>query len=75
MSVAAVSSPPAPAPTSPPTATVATARSGDGDYKTRSAHTSQIKDADGDYKPLTSSAAAQSSPSVQATVTSLKMGG
>jgi hypothetical protein len=75
MSVAAVSSTPAHAPASSPTATAATARSADGDYKVRSAQTSQIKDADGDYKPLTSSAAAQSSPSVQASVTSLKKGG
>jgi hypothetical protein len=32
-------------------------------------------DSDGDYKPAPSSAAAQSSPSVQAALTSLKVGG
>ncbi len=33
------------------------------------------KDSDGDYKPLASSAAAQSSSAVQAALTSLKSGG
>ena len=63
----------APASSSP--ATVATARAADGDYKTRNVHTAQIKDSDGDYRPLASSVAAQSSSAVQAALTSLKAGG
>ena len=47
-------------------ATAATARAVDGDYKVRNSHTSQAKDADGDYRPLASSTAAQSSSAVQA---------
>jgi hypothetical protein len=37
--------------------------------------TSQTKDSDGDYKPLSSSTAAQSGAGVQASLTSLKIGG
>jgi hypothetical protein len=47
----------------------------DGDYKTRNVHTAQTKDSDGDYKALASSAAAQSASAVQASLTSLKVGG
>ena len=53
----------------------ATARAADGDYKVRNAHTTQTKDSDGDYRPLASSAAAQSSSAVQAKLTTLKAGG
>jgi hypothetical protein len=70
MSVTAVSS--TPAYTTP--ATSAVARTADGDYKTANALSSQIKDSNGDYKPLTSSAA-QNSASVQTALASLKKGG
>ena len=52
-----------------------TGRSADGDYKVRSAATSQTKDADGDYKPVANVAAATSTSSVMAAVTSLAKGG
>jgi hypothetical protein len=75
MSVAAISSTPAYTPASSPTATAVPARSGDGDYKAANVRSAQTRDSDGDYKPLTSSAAGQSSPSLQASLTSLKIGG
>lgn len=50
-------------------------RSADGDYKVRSAATSQTKDADGDYKPAVHAAAATSTSAVMAAVTSLTKGG
>ena len=53
----------------------ATARAADGDYKVRSALTSQVKDADGDYRPVAASAAARSSSAVQSTLSDLKRGG
>jgi hypothetical protein len=54
-----------------------TGRAADGDYLHRSSKTSQVKDSDGDYKPLaaSSSAAATSSSGVQAALTLLKTGG
>ncbi len=75
MSVAAISSAPNVASASPATATAAQARAVDGDSKTANAKSAHIKDSDGDYRPLTRSAAAQSSPAVQASQTSLKVGG
>ena len=60
--------------TAPPVAP-APARTADGDYKSANVQTSQTKDSDGDYKPLSSSAAAQSSAGVQASLASLKLGG
>ncbi|HYP56696.1 MAG TPA: hypothetical protein VEQ35_00235 [Beijerinckia sp.] len=52
-------------------------RAADGDYKTRTAHTAQTKDADGDYKPIASSGsvAASSSSNVLTALTTLKLGG
>ena len=49
-------------------------RSADGDYKVRSAATSQTKDADGDYKPAVHAAAATSTSAVMAAVTTLAKG-
>ena len=64
-------------PSAPPAQTTAAAagRSADGDYKVRSAMTSQVKDADGDYKPVANAAAATSSNAVMAAVTALTKGG
>jgi hypothetical protein len=73
MSVSAVPAAPSYAPSVPSPASAA--RAADGDYKVRNAHSAQIKDSDGDYRPLTSSAAAQSSSAVQVSLTSLKAGG
>jgi hypothetical protein len=58
-------------------ATTKVQRAADGDYKVPNARTSHVKDKDGDYKPITaaSSAAAQSSSAVQASLSSLKVGG
>ena len=72
---APVSSRPAASVAAPASSSPATARAADGDYKTRNVHTAQIKDSDGDYRPLASSVAAQSSSAVQAALTSLKAGG
>lgn len=69
MSISAIPSAPAPAPAAHPPA-----RAPDGDYKAASVQTSQTRDSDGDYRPM-SSAAAQSSAGVQASLTSLKPGG
>ena len=71
MSIAAISSAPTPAPTT----TGSPARAADGDYKAASPLSASTKDSDGDYKPLVSSPAAQSSAGVQASLTSLKAGG
>ena len=49
-------------------------RAADGDYKSRSALTSQTKDADGDYKAA-QTPAAKSSSAVQAVLTNLVKGG
>ena len=73
MSVAPVSSAPVPTPPSIPAPT--SARSPDGDYKAANVQSAQARDSDGDFKPLATSAAAQSSTSVQASLTSLKVGG
>ena len=51
------------------------ARTADGDFKSANALTSQTKDFDRDFKPISSSAAAQGSAGVQASLTSLKVGG
>jgi len=72
MSVPSISSPTLAA-AAPPIA-AAPARVADGDYKAANVQTSQTKDSDGDYKPM-SSPAAQSSPGVQASLTTLKVGG
>ena len=74
MSVASVSAAPSQAAAAPPVAP-GPARTADGDYKSANVQTSQTKDGDGDYKPLASSTAAQSSAGVQASLTSLKVGG
>ena len=74
MSIAATSLALAPA-TTAPTTTGAPARSADGDYKSANPQGAPTKDSDGDYKPLAGSAAAQSSDAVQASLTSLKVGG
>ena len=50
------------------------ARAADGDYKARSALTSQTKDADGDYKAA-QTPAAKTSSAVQAALTNLVKGG
>ena|SRR5208283_326613 len=74
MSVSGVS----PTPTAPiNVSSISVARSADGDYKARNALSAQVKDKDGDYKPIaaTSSAAAQSSSAVQSSLPSLKKGG
>lgn len=79
--VSTISTSPAP-PTAAPNplqaaGALAKARAPDGDYKAPNATTSHVKDKDGDYKPLTAAAspAAQSSPNVQAGLSSLKVGG
>jgi hypothetical protein len=74
MSVAAISAGSTPTPGAP-ASPARPARAADGDYKTANLQSSQTKDNNGDYKPLTSPAAAQSSPAVQASLTSLKVGG
>ncbi len=74
MSVASVSAPSTPA-ASPPPVAAGPARAADGDYKAASARTSQTRDSDGDFKPMARAAAAQSSAAVQASLTSLKVGG
>ena len=51
-----------------------TARAVDGDFKARSASTSQVKDADGDYKPA-SVAAPKASSAVQSALLNLAKGG
>jgi hypothetical protein len=73
MSVASISAPTTPG-AAPPVAAPA-ARAADGDYKSASVRSSQTKDSDGDYKPLSSSPAAQSSVGVQTSLSSLKLGG
>jgi hypothetical protein len=73
MSVGSISAPAAPG-AAPPVA-AAPARTADGDYKSANVQTSQTKDSDGDYNPLSSSPAAQSATGVQASLTSLKLGG
>ena len=90
MSVSAVSSGPslpvAPPPSTPlppsapaavTTKTAIVARAADGDYKVRSAQTSQVKDSDGDFKALAAAKApsTQSSSGVQSALASLKKGG
>jgi hypothetical protein len=74
MSVAAISAGSAPTPAAPALPAGA-ARAADGDYLKPNFQSSQTKDNNGDYKPLTRPAAAQSSPAVQASLTSLKAGG
>ena len=74
MSVAPVNSA-SPPPATTPAPVTATTQAADGDYKVRSAHTSQVKDADGDYASLPKSPAAVSSSAVQAALTNLKPGG
>jgi hypothetical protein len=71
MAIAAISS----APTPPPPTTGSLARVADGDYKSANARSAPTKDGDGDYKSLARSTAAQSTASVQASLTSLKAGG
>ena len=58
----------------PPTAS-GSQRTADGDFKAANVRSVQTMDSDGDYKPLTTSAAGQSSPAVQSSLTSLKVGG
>ncbi len=74
MSTSAVSAAPA-APVNVGAAPVA--KAADGDYKAQSVKSAHVKDGDGDYKPIAaaSSAAAQSSASVQSSLPSLKKGG
>ena len=74
MSVASVSAAPTAGAAAPPIA-AGPARTADGDYKSASVQTSQTRDSDGDFKPMASAAAAQSSAAVQASLTSLKTGG
>lgn len=75
MSVAAISSAPSLPPAASTAATASTAKAADGDYTAANANSVQTKDSDGDYRPRASSPAAQSAPSVQAALTSLKIGG
>ncbi|MGD0723573.1 MAG: hypothetical protein ABR970_21290 [Roseiarcus sp.] len=65
---AAPSAPPAPVPA--PDARVA-----GGDYAKANASTSQVKDSDGDYKPVSASPAGSSSSAVQAALNGLQTGG
>ena len=72
--------PSVPSVSNPPARNVAlvntTSVTADGDSKVRTAHTSQIKDADGDYKPLkATSASAKSSSAVQSSLALLTKGG
>ena len=71
MSVSGVSSAPTAAIN---VSSISVARAADGDYKARNALSAQVKDKDGDYRPIaaTSSAAAQSSVAVQSSLPSLK---
>jgi hypothetical protein len=74
MSVPAVSS----AASSPVAASQASyARAADGDYKAKNSLSVQIKDGDGDFKPVAapSTAAAQSSSAVRSALPSLRQGG
>jgi len=73
MSVSAISSipPAAPAPVvAPPNA-----RAVGGDFKKPGAQTAQVKDSDGDYKPVSASPAASSSSAVQSALATLQAGG
>jgi hypothetical protein len=72
MSVSAISSPP---PQAGPAVAGSPARTADGDYRAATLQTSRTRDSDGDYKPLSSPATAQSSPEVQTRLTSLRVGG
>jgi hypothetical protein len=74
MSVASVSAASTSAAAAPPIAR-GRARAADGDYKSANVQTSQTRDSDGDFKPMANAAAAQSSAAVQASLTSLKVGG
>ena len=71
--ISSASSVPVQPQTTPPLAS--NAKAADGDYKTKGAGRSTVKDGDGDYKPTQSSAAATSSSAVQSAVTNLKAGG
>ena len=55
----------------------AVARAADGDYKAPNALSSQVKDKDGDYRPIAATrlATAQSSSAVLASLTNLRKGG
>ena len=55
----------------------ANAKSADGDFKARNPQSAATKDSDGDYKPIAAPihAAATSSQTTQATLTSLAKGG
>ena len=74
MSVSSIGSTPAVQQQSPVSST---SRAADGDYTAKTAGTSQTKDSDGDYKPVsaTSSAATTSTSGVQAALSSLQKGG
>jgi hypothetical protein len=58
-------------------AVAASGKAADGDHKTASANTSQVKDSDGDYKAIaaTGSAARVSSNGTLSALSSLKTGG
>ena len=73
MSVSSVTSTPA----IKPHTTATTTRAADGDYLVKSAKTSQTKDADGDYKPATttSSPASVTTSAVHASLQNLEKGG
>jgi hypothetical protein len=77
MSVSGVSSTPALANVQLQPTAASRAKSVDGDYKIANSKTAHAKDVDGDYKPIstTNSAAAVSSSSTLATLSSLKTGG
>lgn len=61
--------------TPPASAALAKARAVDGDYKTPNPMSSHVKDNDGDYKALAASPAAQSSSTVQMSLSKLRTGG
>jgi hypothetical protein len=59
-----------------PTAVASTSvRNVTGDYTKPTPLTSQVKDSDGDYKPIATSPAASSSSAVQSALASLQSGG
>jgi hypothetical protein len=73
MSVSALGSAVALAPT--PAIAQASVRTASGDYTKPTASTSQVKDSDGDYKPSSASPAATGSSAVLTALNSLQIGG
>jgi hypothetical protein len=73
MSIAALSTASQPAYSAPTQTASPVAKAADGDYKAPGA--GRVKDANGDYKPITYASAPQSSSAVLAALSNLKTGG